>query len=171
MSKKLLLSVFSAALVLGACSKSQTPFTARMEVHSLSANIVQFIPAPDQLPYCLIYTQTAKGVTRQMTMTGSNESVACPAGEPVLGRRFRLTSDEGLIRVRVLFSDQRLQAAQVASQVVDMASPAFNPMNLRLPGKVVLESIEYVPTDEPLPTVGEVVALPASDGGSLSGRH
>lgn len=155
-----------AAVLMTACKKA-SPARPRMEIRPVTGNIVQFIPGADQLPYCLIYTQSDKGVTRQMTMTQSNQSVPCPAGEPVLGLRFRLPGDEGRVKVRVLFSDQRLQAAMLAEQVVEMASPAFNPMNLRLPGRVLLESLDYLPTEEPLVIVGEVVKPLTSDGGSL----
>ena len=102
-----------------------------------------------------------------MTMTQSNRSVPCPAGEPVMGRRFRIPADEGRVRVRVLFSDQRLEAAALASQVVDMASPTFDPIDLRLPGHVVLESLDFAPSEELPPVVGEVVK-PPSDGGSFT---
>ena len=159
-----------AATLVAACAKAP-PTKARMEVRKVSGNIVQFIPAPDQLPYCLIYTQSEKGMTRQMTMTQSNQSAPCPAGEPVLGLRFRIPSDEGPVKVRVLFSDQRLQATALAAQVVEMANPGFNPMELRLPGKVLLETVDYIPSDEPPPVVGEVVkALPSDAGGVATPR-
>jgi hypothetical protein len=158
------------ATLVAACNAkpAAAPSPRRMEIRTVTGNTVQFIPGPDQLPYCLIYTQSDKGVTRQMTMTQSNQSVACPAGEPVMGRRFRIPADEGHVRVRVLFSDQRLEAATLASQVMDMASPAFNPMDLRLPGHVVLESLDFVPTEELPPVVGEVVKASSSDGGSFT---
>jgi hypothetical protein len=158
-----------AAVLAAACRRPTSTSAHRMEIRPVMGNTVHFIPAADQLPYCLIYTQSAKGVTRQMTMTRSNQSVACPAGEPVLGLRFRLPADEGPVRVHVLFSDQRLQATALASQVVEMTSPGFNPMDLRLPGRVVLETLDYVPTEEPATAVGEVVQQTTSDGGSHPG--
>jgi len=139
-----------------------------MEIRTVTGNTVQFIPAPDQLPYCLIYTQSDKGVTRQMTLTQSNQSVPCPSGEPVLQRRFRIPADEGHVRVRILFSDQRLQAAEVAEQVVEMVKPAFDPNDLRVPGHVLLETLDFVPIEELPPLVGEVVKAPPSDAGGLT---
>ena len=165
MSKTLTVAV-CAAVLAAACRKPTSTSAHRMEIRALTGSTVQFIPAADQLPYCLIYTQSANGVTRQMTMTRSNQSVACPAGEPVLGLRFRLPVDEGPVRVQVLFSDQRLQATALAAQVVEMASPGFNPMDLRLPGRAVMETLEYVPIEEPAPVVGEVVHQATSDAGS-----
>jgi hypothetical protein len=159
----------SAAVLLAACTKhSVAPGVVRMEIRRVTGNTVQFIPAADQLPYCLIYTQSDKGVTRQMTMTHSNQSVSCPAGEPVLGLRFSIPADEGRVRVHVLFSDQRLQAAAVAAQVVDMANPGFDLMNLRLPGRVVLETQDFIPVEESTTVVGEVVKSGHSDAGNLT---
>jgi hypothetical protein len=163
------LTVAVCAAVLAAGCKKPAPTPHRMEIRTVAGNTVQFIPGPDQLPYCLIYTQTGKGVTRQMTLTRSNQSVQCTAGEPVLGLYFRMPADEGRVRVHVLFSDQRLQATALAAQVVEMASPDFNPMDLRLPGRVVLETLEYVPVEEPAAVVGEVVQPATSDGGSHNG--
>jgi hypothetical protein len=165
---KALAIVVCAAVLAAACRRS-APTPARMEIRTVTGNTVQFIPAADQLPYCLIYTQSDKGVMRQMTLARSNQSVACPAGEPVLGLHFRLPADEGRIRVHILFSDQRLQAAALAEQVVEMTSPGFNPNDLRLPGRVVLETLDYLPTEEPAIVVGEVVQHLPLDGGSHTG--
>lgn len=172
MSKTLVVGLGAVVLAV-ACSKPPTSGQSerRMEIRRITGNTVQFIPAADQLPYCLIYTMSEKGVTRQMTMTQSNTSVSCPAGEPVLGLRFRIPTDEGRVRIAVLFSDQRLEAAAVAVQVVEMAKPTFNPMDLRLPGHVVLESLEFVPAEEPAPVVGEVVAHPSADAGPAAGHR
>lgn len=166
---RILAVVVCAASLLAACNKPPAaPAAIRMEIRKVTGNTVQFIPAADQLPYCLIYTQSEKGVTRQMTMTHSNQSVPCPAGEPVLGLRFRFPPDEGRVRVHVLFSDQRLQAAAVAAQLVDMANPDFNPTDLRLPGRVLLETQTFVPVEDAAAVVGEVVGPGKTDGGNLT---
>jgi hypothetical protein len=169
MSRARLVAV-GAAVLVGACSKAPPAAPARMEIRRVTGNIVQFIPAPDQLRYCLIYTTSEKGVTRQLTMTVGNTSVPCPPGEPVLGLRYRIPADEGRVQVQVLFSDQRLDAAQVALQVVEMAKPNFNPMDLRVPGHVLLETLEFIPSEEPSPTVGEVVVESKVDAGALPSR-
>jgi hypothetical protein len=168
MPKTLAIAV-CAAVLAAACKRPAPTPVHRMEIQTVTGNTVQFIPAVDQLPYCLIYTQSDKGVMRQMTLARSNQSVACAAGEPVLGLRFRIPADEGRVRVHVLFSDQRLQAAALAEQVVEMTSPDFNPNDLRLPGRVVLETLDYVPTEEPATVVGEVVQPARSDAGGHNG--
>jgi hypothetical protein len=168
MPKTRAVSVWAAVLAV-ACTKPAPPVAHRLEIRTVTGNTVQFIPAADQLPYCLIYTLSDKGVTRQMTLTRSNQSVQCPAGEPVLGLRFRMPADEGRVRVHVLFSDQRLQAAALAAQIVEMTSPGFNPNDLRLPGRVVLDTLDYVPAEEPATVVGEVVPA-VSDAGHTTPR-
>ena len=164
---KTLTVVVCAAVLATACKQPAPPSAQRMEIRTVGSNTVQFIPSADQLPYCLIYTQSEKGVLRQMTLPRSNQSVQCTAGEPVLGLRFHMPTDEGRVRVHVLFSDQRLQAAALAEQVVEMSSPGFNPTDLRLPGRVVLETLDYVPSAEPVAVAGEVVQ--PADGGSHTG--
>lgn len=164
--------ILGAVLVVVGCNRPASGPTAhRMELRRITGSTVQFIPAADQLPYCLIYTLSDKGVTRQLTMNRDNTSVACPAGEPVQNTRFRIPVDEGRARVEILFSDQRLDATKLAAQVVDMIQPTFNPMDLRLPGHVLLESLEFVPSDEAAPVLGEVVAHPKSDAGAGTGTH
>jgi hypothetical protein len=171
MSRALLVCVCAAVLMAGCTKPPSAAAAQRMEIRTVTGNTVQFIPGVDQMPYCLIYTQSDKGLTRQMTLTQSNQSVPCPAGEPVLGLRFRIPADEGRVRIRVLFSDKRLQAAEVAEQVLEMASPTFNPINLRLPGRVLLESMDFIPKEETAAVVGAVVKAATSDAGSLSGPH
>lgn len=168
MPKTLAIAV-CAAVLAAACKRPVPTPVHRMEIRTVTGNTVQFVPAVDQLPYCLIYTQSDKGVMRQMTLARSNQSVACAAGEPVLGLRFRMPADEGRVRVHILFSDQRLQAAALAEQVVEMTSPGFNPNDLRLPGRVVLETLDFVPTEEPATVVGEVVQSAPWDAGSHTG--
>jgi len=164
------LVALGATVLVGGCSKAPPAAPApRMEIRRVTGNTVQFIPAPDQLRYCLIYTTSEKGVTRQLTMTAGNTSVPCPPGDPVLGLRYRIPADEGRVRVHVLYSDQRLDAAQVALQVVEMVKPTFNPMDLRVPGHVILDTQDFVPIEEPSPTVGEVLVTPR-DGGALPSR-
>src|SRR5260370_26113216 len=81
-------------LVLAACPEKQPP-PRRAELRKISGNSVRVIPAPGQLPYCLVFTLSATGVIRQLTMEGENLSLDCPAGEPIGGGRFRVASVHG----------------------------------------------------------------------------
>jgi hypothetical protein len=79
-------------------------------------------------------------------MTKGQQSVPCPAGAPVMGLTFRIPEDEGKVKIYTFFSDRRLTAASVSEQLVEIGdSAALTPMNLRLPGQVMLDVEEYDP--------------------------
>jgi len=100
-------------------------------------------------------------VVRQLTMSKTNVSVKCPAGEPVLGLTYRIPVEEGPVKIHVFFSDQRLEAASVANQLNEMASPSFNPIDFRMPGKVVVDTIDFIPTESNEPKPGTLVPRPS----------
>ena len=76
--------------LLVACARSGMP-THRVELRRISGDTVQIVPGENQMPYCLVFTHSGKGVVRQLTMSKNNVSVRCNAGEPVLGQgRVRL---------------------------------------------------------------------------------
>jgi hypothetical protein len=80
---------------------------------------------------------------------------------------YRIPAEEGAVKVHIFFSDQRLDASAVAQQIAEaVGTPDFNPVNFRLPGRVYVETLEFVPTTEPQPTVGTVVGK-GSDTGAL----
>lgn len=150
-----------ALALLTACARSSGP-THRVELRRISGDTIQVVPSEGQMPYCLVFTQSGKGVVRQLTMSKNNVSVKCAAAEPVLGQAYRIPVEEGAVKVHIFFSDQRLEAASVANQLNEMASPSFNPINFRLPGKVVVETLDFVPseTNEPMP--GTLVPGPSA---------
>jgi hypothetical protein len=163
--------VFELALVAGVagCSPSAPPPTHRVELRRISGDTLQIIPTERQLPYCLVFTQSQKGVTRQLTISKSNLSVKCPVGQPVLGQAYRIPIEEGAVRVHTFLSDQRLEAASVANQLNEMQKPSFNPMDMRLPGQVIVETLDFIPTAADEPTTGTVVAPRSAPAASNSG--
>jgi hypothetical protein len=154
------LAVAAALVGLATCSRSSTP-THRVELRRISGDTLQIIPGEGQMQYCLVFTHSGKGVVRQLTMSKSNMSVKCPAGEPVLGQAYRIPVEEGPVKVNVFFSDQRLEAASVANQLNDMSNPSFSPIDFRLPGKVVVESLDFIPTESAAPAPGQLVPKPS----------
>ena len=102
------LAVAAALVGLATCSRSSTP-THRVELRRISGDTLQIIPGEGQMQYCLVFTHSGKGVVRQLTMSKSNMSVKCPAGEPVLGQAYRIPVEEGPVKVNVFFSDKRLE--------------------------------------------------------------
>jgi len=147
-------------VLLAACARTGAP-AQRVELRRISGDTVQFVPSEGQMPYCLIFTHSAKRVVRQLTMSKTNVSVKCPAGEPVLGLTYRIPVEEGPVKIHVFFSDQRLEAASVANQLNEMASPSFNPIDFRMPGKVVVDTIDFIPTESNEPKPGTLVPRPS----------
>ena len=107
---------------------------------------IKVLPSEHQPPYCLVFTVSEGGVVRQLTMTPTNESMACPAGEPVGGTEYRIPPSEGKVRVHIVFSDRKLDATPIGVQVHELGKSAgFSAMDLRAPGQVLLETLEFVP--------------------------
>src|SRR4029078_13086228 len=117
-----------------------TPRAQRCEIRRISGDTVEIIPNDGQMQYCLVFTHSGKGVVRQLTMSKNNVSLKCPAHEPVLGQAYKIPAaelgaghadkirgEEGRVKLNVFFSDRRLEAASVANQLNDMASPSFSP--------------------------------------------
>jgi hypothetical protein len=149
-----------ALALLAGCARSSAP-THRVELRRISGDTVQIVPSEGQMQYCLVFTHSVKGVVRQLTMSKNNVSVKCPAGEPVLGQAYRIPADEGPVKVHIFFSDQRLEAASVANQLNDMANPSFNPIDFRMPGNVVVETIDFIPSETNEPAPGTLVPRPS----------
>jgi hypothetical protein len=154
------LAAAAALLGLTACSRHTTP-TQRVELRRISGDTVQIVPGEGQMPYCLVFTHSGKGVVRQLTMSKSNNSVKCPAGEPVLGQAYRIPVDEGPVKIHVFFSDQRLEAGSVANQLNEMSNPSFNPIDFRMPGNVVVETLDFIPAPSEEPAPGQLVPKPS----------
>ena len=153
------------AALAGCARQPQAPH--RVELRRITGDTIQIIPNEGQLQYCLVFTHSHQGVTRQLTISKTNVSVQCPVGQPVLGQSYRVPVEEGPVKVFVLLSDQRLQAASVVDQITEMEKPSFTPMDLRLPGRVIVEMAEFTPVVGGQPKTGELVVGPdAGIGGS-----
>lgn len=151
-----------AVLALGAgCSKeapSQAP--ARAQIRKVSGSTMEVIPTEGQLPYCLLYTVSQKGIIRQLTMTRENRSIKCRAGKPIANASFRVPVQEGPVKVYIIFSDQRVHAGSVAQQLYELGDrPRLTGMDFRLPGRAFVEMLEFTPEEGgPLVTGGKVGA-------------
>jgi hypothetical protein len=150
-----------ALTLLAGCTRSTGP-AHRVELRRISGDTVQIVPGQGQMPYCLVFTHSGKGVVRQLTMSRNNVSVKCEPGEPVLGQAYRIPIEEGPVKIHIFFSDQRLEAASVANQLNDMANPSFSPIDFRLPGNVVVETLDFIPSEANEPAPGILVPRPSS---------
>jgi hypothetical protein len=119
---------------------------------------MEVVPNEGQLPYCLLYTVSQKGVIRQLTMTRENRSIKCDAGKPIANSSFRVPVQEGPVKVYVIFSNERVQAGSVAQQLFELQGrERITGMDFRLPGQAFVEMLEFIPEEGGAPVTGEVV--------------
>ena len=152
---------------ISACAEKKVPVMRRAEIRKLQGDVIEIVPTAGQFPYCLVFTTAGSGVTRQLTITPWNKSVRCESGVPIGKTSYRIPVEEGPVKVHIFFSDQPLDATWVAIQIADsVGTPDFKPMNLRLPGRVASQTLDFAPSVEPAPTVGTLV-----DGDRDSRNH
>jgi hypothetical protein len=162
------------ALFTGCQDGAKPPSAKRTELRNLDGSTVEFITTPGQLPYCLLFTVSEKGVVRQLTMTRQNLSIKCDPGAPIGRTTFRIPTEEGKVFAYVFYSDQKLVAGTVAQQIYEHEQGGrLNAMNFRLPGQVQMETLEFTPQKSPAPTVGTMVGpggqlAPNPDGGIVA---
>jgi len=162
------------AMMLAACPETKAP-THRTELRKLSGTTVQLVPLQGQLPYCLVFTISASGVIRQLTMNPEDSAIDCPANAPIGGVSYRFPVAEGKVRIYVFFFDRKLKASSIAAQIVDKArEPAtipggveLNATDLRLPGRATVEVLDFLPTAEGEALTGTIVGRnrQSTDGG------
>jgi hypothetical protein len=161
-----------AVLVLGlACTddKSKGGPPARAQLRKVSGSTIEIVPTEGQLPYCLVYTVSRKGIIRQLTMTRENRSIKCDSGKPIANTSFRVPTQEGPVKVYIFFSDQRVQAGSVAQQLMDIQNKErMTAMDFRLPGQAFVEMLEFTPEEGGTPIVGEVVTPGEGEPGTAS---
>lgn len=149
-----------AVLACGAgCTESPRPPQApRATIRSVGGSTVEVVPSAGQLPYCLLYTLSERGVIRQLTMTRENRSIKCESGKPIANTSFRIPANEGKVKAYIIFSDDRIQAGPVGQQLYELRDKErISAIDMRLPGRVFVETLEYVPQEEKTPVTGGMV--------------
>ncbi len=148
--------------VLGCTKEPPKAPNRRAALKALSGSTFELVPEAGQWPYCLAYTVSSKGVIRQLTMSQANQSFDCPTGEAVGHHAFRVPEGEAAVKVLVLFSSQPVNAGSVARQLLEVANPTtLTAMDLRLPGQIALELIDFVVTEDIPAEVGDVLTFDA----------
>lgn len=151
-------ALLALAVLVAGCPPEKKEGAARVALHKRTGVSFELIPAEGQLPHCLVFTTSSTGVIRQLTMSRENTSYACPAGKPIGNHPYRVPLEEGAVKVQVLFSSQKVNAASVAQQLLDLKDrPAITSMDLRLPGNATIETLTFTPAAEEAPEVGGVV--------------
>ncbi len=150
------------ALGMGCEGTKKMERPVRAQLRRTGPALVEVVPTEGQLPYCMLYTVSEKGVIRQLTLTRENRSIRCDANKPIANNSFRIPAQEGKVKLYVFFSDDRIQAGPVAQQLYDLRNQErINAMDMRLPGRVFVEILEFMPEE---PVTGAVVA----EGGGLT---
>ena len=141
-------SIIGTLALLLSCSPQSGPAERRAEIRQVGPASIRVPPAAGKLPFCLIFTDSERGVVRHLTMTTEGLSVACEAGKPIGGVTYRIPLAEGKVHLYVLFSDQQLKAAPIATQIHELAMKGqrFTAMDLRAAGMVQLETLEFAPS-------------------------
>jgi hypothetical protein len=154
-------------VVLASCEKSSTDGKSRASLRRLGASTFELVPGENQLPYCLAFTHSARGITRQLTMNDENVSFDCPTQKPIGDHAFRAPLKEGPVKIWILFSSDRVNAASVAQQLTEQVNLSrISTMDLRLPGRAKLETIDFTPMSEVVATEGAVVTRNNWDAGT-----
>lgn len=152
--------VIALLVTLAACEDKAAP-TRRAQLNRLGGTTFEIVPGPNQLPFCLAYSVSRSGLTRQLTMSRSNLSYECPAGKPVGKHPYKAKLDEGPVRIYVFFTSQAVNAASVSQQLIDAPDrQALSIMNMRLPGNAALEVLDFVPEEDVAAEVGELLGAP-----------
>ncbi|NBC40609.1 hypothetical protein GTZ93_12305 [Corallococcus exiguus] len=128
------------------CDDAKPAKVTRAQVKRTGPATMEIIPVEGQLPYCMLFTTSEKGIIRQLTLTRENRSIRCEANRPVANTRFRVPVQEGKVRVYVFFSDEPVQANWVARQLYELRDREhITAMDLRLPGRIFVETLEFTP--------------------------
>ncbi len=143
------LIVLALGFGLVGCSTSESPARVqRVTLTQKSPITFELVPLSDQPPYCHVFTTTATGVIWLQTPTEDQLSIDCPAGVPITGAALRVPKREGKVKVYVIFSDRRLEGGPLQMQVQEMVQQMkpVSAVDLRAPGKVVVDMLEFQPT-------------------------
>jgi hypothetical protein len=142
--------VLALGVGLFGCTKSEAPaHVQRATLTKKSANTFELVPEPDQPPYCHVFTTTLTGIIWLQTPTQDQLSIDCPAGKPITGAALRVPKKDGKVNVYVIFSDRRLEAGSLQLQIREVVQE-HKPVtagDLRAPGRVLVETLEFTPDD------------------------
>ena len=158
-------AVLAVVALWAGCKENNSDRPTRAQLRKTGAATVEVVPSEGQLPYCMLYTVSEKGVIRQLTLTRENRSIRCDPNRPVANTSFRIPAQEGKVRFYIFFSDDRIPAGPVAQQLYDLrGQERINAMDLRLPGQVFVETLEFTPEEG-----GSAVPGTAGDGADGTG--
>jgi hypothetical protein len=135
-------------VVVAACSAPSAPESERFTLRRLGPEQIEVLPSAGQLPFCMAFSASDRGVVRHLTMTPQNEALQCEAGKAIGGVNFRIPADEGPVRIIVVYTDAQIEASPIAAQVREISykQRKVTGMDLRAPGTVAVGSVDFTPT-------------------------
>lgn len=133
------------------CQKPAPPAPAgpRVTLVQKGPAQIELVPTEGQPPYCLVFTVAEGGrPIRHLTMLEDKLSPDCPAGKPIAENVFRIPPREGKVKIYVIFSDRALEADPISRQIDEFVTEEqpITAMDLRAPGRVVVETLEFSPS-------------------------
>lgn len=164
-------AVLAVVALCAGCDDKKSDRPTRAQLRKTGAATVEVIPSEGQLPYCMLYTVSEKGVIRQLTLTRENRSIRCDPNKPIANTSFRIPAQEGKVRMYIFFSDDRVPAGPVTQQLHDLrGQERINAMDLRLPGRVFVEILEFSPEDSAPAVTGAVVGSGGEVDAGINGN-
>jgi hypothetical protein len=162
--------VLSAVFAAGCTAPPSAP-PHRAELRRTGGTTFELVPTAGQYPFCLAYTVTKAGLTRQLTMSAKNQSFECPAAQPVGHHAFKVPLEDGPVKVMVFFTSQAVNAGSVSQQIIEASNrQQLTALNLRLPGSVAIDSLDFAPEQDVPAEVGGIIGadggLPGGEGSS-----
>jgi hypothetical protein len=137
------------SILVCSCNQRGQPPMHRVELRKVGGESIELVPVAGTPPYCLVFSVAESGVVRQLTMNADDASANCEPGKPIGGHPFQIPAREGKVRIYTIFSDQKLAASPIADQVRELGSkPNLTALDLRAPGRVVTDTLEFVPEPE-----------------------
>ncbi len=146
---KAALLVLACSVWLSGCSKpAPSSRSQRVVLVQKDSSSFELIPSEGQPPYCHVFTIAARGTIRQHTASDDGLSLDCPAGAAIAGTAFRLSARNGKAKVYVIFSDRVLDSNTLSVQIQEFVeqNQAVTAVDLRAPGRVVVETLEFEPS-------------------------
>ena len=132
------------------CKDAPLSPSHKIEVRRVAGDQIEIVPLAGTPTNCLVFTISASGVVRQLTMNAEQTSLDCEPGKQIGREPFRIPAREGKVRIFAVFSDQKLAAGPIAEQVNELGGkPGFTGLDLRAPGHVVTDLVEFAPEASP----------------------
>src|SRR5438477_8736390 len=87
------------------CKDAPLSPSHKIEVRRVAGDQIEIVPLAGTPTNCLVFTISASGVVRQLTMNADQTSLDCEPGTRIGKESFRIPAREGKVRIFAVFSD------------------------------------------------------------------